>query len=311
VSFLDDVFNVIHGGYNAAKDAVAVAGDVVTLDAHGAVTNTQKLLGDTKNFLEGVQGLGVNLGKIPAKYADNPLVQLADSPPIEVAQLAIEAMKATTGSGQPEDGEEYKKSADLLTESVDILIDAKPALDRWDGTASEIYGETNDAHRRLTSDVQVADDAIHRILSTEADQVVRTRKTLDDTSQWLYDFALSTSWMNLVPGGRAAKLVIDGGAAATGVATAEATTAILVKNVFENAARLREHIVKYNDAGVRDSSGEGTACDPFIQAQRPENSEEPPQPVIPPSSSLPDTTYTVPAPEEPIEHGPPATPYGQ
>ena len=89
-----------------------------------------------------------------------------------------------------------------MEEAVDVLIDATPAPDRWDGTASTIYDETNDSHRRLTSKVQVADDEIHKILSTEADQVVRTRKTLDDTSQWLYDFALSTSWMNFVPGGR-------------------------------------------------------------------------------------------------------------
>ena len=101
MSFLDDAFNVIHGGYNAAQDAVAVAGDVVTLDVHGAVTNSQKLLSDTKNFLEGVEGLGVNLGKIPAKYADNPLVKAVDSPPIEAAQLAIEGMKLTTDPDSP------------------------------------------------------------------------------------------------------------------------------------------------------------------------------------------------------------------
>ncbi len=32
------------------------------------------------NFLEGVEGLGVSLGKIPAKYMDNPLVKAVDSP---------------------------------------------------------------------------------------------------------------------------------------------------------------------------------------------------------------------------------------
>jgi hypothetical protein len=309
VSFLDDAFNVIHGGYNAAKDAEAVAGDVVTLDVLGAVTNDQKLLSDTKNFLEGVEGLGANLARIPARYADTPVVKAVDSPPIEVAQLAIEAMKATTGSGQPEDGAEYKKSADLLEEAVDLLIDAEPAGDRWDGTASAIYAETNDAHRRLTSDVRVADDEIQKILSTEAGQVVRTRQTLDDTSQWLYDFALATSWMNFVPGGRAAKLVIDSGAAGTGVATCEATMAVLVKNVFENASRLRGHIDKYTEAATEDSSGEGTACDPFVWVHDDPRRES--EPVIPPKRLDPRNPYEVPDPEEPIEHGPPATPYGR
>jgi hypothetical protein len=159
--------------------------------------------------------------------------------------------------------------------------------------------------------VQVADQEIQKILSTEADQVVRTRKTLDDTSQWLSGFALSTSWMNFVPGGRAAKLVVDGGAAATGVATAEATMAVLVKNAFENAARIREHIDKYSRAASDDTSGEGGACDPFPAPPDVADPDHPTRRVVPPTRSLPDSRYTVPAPEEPIEFGPPAAPYGR
>lgn len=307
MSFLKNAFDTIDGGVGAVQDAAGFVGDVVTGDLHGATINAQQFLGNANDFLQGIQGLGANLGSIPKKFAENPLVKLSDSPPIEVAQLAIDAMKLTTGSGAPEDGAEYKRSADLLAEAVDILVDANPAGDRWDGTASQAYEAKNVEHRQFVSDVEVADREIAGIISIEADQVLRTRQTLDDTSQYLYDFGLSTSWMNLVPGGRVAKLVLDGAAAAAGVATAEATMAILVKNALENAARVRGHIDKYSKAAIEDSSGEGSACDPF--PVDPEGLGKPP--IIPPSRLDPRITYEVPAPEEPIEYGPPATPFGK
>ena len=101
--------------------------------------------------------------------------------------------------------------------------------------------------------------------------------------------------------------MVDSGAAATGMATAEATMAVLVKNVFENASRLRGHIGKYTDA-AKDKSGEGAACDPFVSGDDDARSGEP---VTQPSRLDPRNPYEVPDPEEPIEYGPPATPYGQ
>jgi len=307
VGFLGDVFNTVDGAVSAVEDAVGFGGDVVTGDVHGAVIDAQQFLGDANDFLQGVQGLGVNLGRIPSKFADNPLVKFSDSPPIEVAQLAIDAMKATTGSGDPEEGEGFEKSAGLLDEGVDILIDANPAADRWDGTASRVYGLTNDTHRRHTSDVQVADTNLAQIISAEAGQVARTRRTLDDTSQYLYDFGLSTSWMNLVPAGRAAKLAIDAAAAAAAVARAELMVGTLANNSLENARRVREQLRLYNDA-AGDTSGHGGACDPFpVEQGSPEMEGIPPD--VPPSRSLPTTTYTVPSPEESGDFWPPATEY--
>jgi hypothetical protein len=307
VGFLGDVFNAVDGAVSAVEDATEFAGDVVTGDVHGAVINAKQFLGDANDFLQGVQGLGVNLVKIPSKFADNPLVRLSDSPPIDLAQLAIDAMKATTGSGEPDDGEGFRKSAGLLEEGVDILIDAKPAGDRWDGTASQVYGVTNDIHRRHASDVQVADTNLAQIISTEAGQVARTRQNLDDTSQYLYDFGLSTSWMNLVPGGRAAKLALDATAAAAAVAKAELMVDTLVKNSVENAARVREQLQLYNDA-TKEPSGHGASCDPFpIEPYVPEMQHIPPG--VMPARSLPGTDYTVPSPEYPPDFGPPATTY--
>ncbi|WP_102144925.1 EspA/EspE family type VII secretion system effector [Mycobacterium hubeiense] len=71
----------------------------------------------------------------------NEFIGMAGSPILAAAQTAIRGMKATTGSGEPEDGEAFKKSSDLLDEAADLVIAADPKSDRWDGTASETYGK--------------------------------------------------------------------------------------------------------------------------------------------------------------------------
>ncbi len=248
MGFLDDAFDVVHGGASTVADTAGFLGDVLTGDVHGAVTNGSQVIGDVNDVLQGLEGLGASLGQVPRRFAESTLVKLTDSPPIDAALMAIEAMKATTGSGAPEDGEGFRASAHLLEEAVDLLIDAKPHDDRWSGDASGIYLDRAVTHKNLTSRVQVADGEIQRILSDETDEVSRTRSTLDNTSQHLQDFALSTSWMNVVPGGRAAKLSVDSAAAAAGLATATFTVANLAQASFSNAAKIRSQLHHYQDA---------------------------------------------------------------
>jgi hypothetical protein len=250
--------------------------------------------------LKGVEGLGVNLGKVPAEYAGT-MGKLADSRILAAAQLAIEAQKATTGSGQPEDGNGYRESAKRLEECVEALIDAEPHDDRWDGVASQAYRDTNDEHRRIVSAVQVADQTIGQILSVEADQVSRTRKTLDETSQNLYDYGLATAWMNVIPGAAQAKMVADGIAAAGALATTDATLWILVKNSVENAMRVQKVINAYQGA-AKDTSGNGGPCGTFVPPLKDQSDL--------PSRLNPHSEYSVPEPEEPPQFGPPAKPSG-
>jgi len=79
---------------------------------------------------------------------------IAESKILAAAQMAIDGMKATTGSGPPHD-------------------------DRWDGTASQVYKTLNASHRRVTSEVQVGNQGVAGILDIEAGQVSRTRQALD------------------------------------------------------------------------------------------------------------------------------------
>lgn len=305
MGLLEDLFNVGNGVRSYVQDVPGFVGNVLTGDVHGAVTDGRKILGDVGDVLKGAEGLGkdlgVSIGVVPAEYAGT-VGKLADSPILAAAQLAIEYQKALTGSGDPEDGNGYRQSAEHLAEAVVTLSHADPVGDSWNGRASEVYTGTNSTHRGHTSDVQAADEEIGKILSTEAGQVSRTRQTLDETSQNLYDYGLATAWMTFVQGLNAAKIAGDTAAAAAALATTDATMWILAENSVENALRIRRHIDKYETAAGDKSGDKEGACDAFVPPLEDQSNL--------PSRLNPGTPYTVPEPEEPPEYGPPATPYG-
>jgi len=327
VGFLDDVgriadkiglpnpADVVNGAVNGVNDARAFVGDVVEGDFHGALTNGRKLIGDAQDVIGGLGSLGVfpNVATGPIMDA---VLKLADSRILAAAQMAIAAMKATTGNGNPEDGGGFRGSAEKLANAVNTLIDAEPHFDRWDGTASQVYNAVNASHRRLTSDTQAADSNIAAVLKIEAEQIIRTRGRLDEISQFLYDYGLATAVANYSGPGKAAQLIADMTVAGLAVQSANVTMAILTKNVIENAARVKKHAGTYTDV-QDDTSGEVNACDPFAipkdDLPRGDDSTKLPTPngngtVDPPSRTLPETPFTMPEPEEPIQYGPPATP---
>lgn len=309
----EDLFTIANGVRSGIQDVSDLVEDIATFDAHGIATNSRKVMGDVGDVLTGLEGLGGSIGQIPGRYAESAFGKMSDSKILAAAQLGIDAMKATTGSGTPQDGTPLRESSTRLEQAVETLIDAAPKEDRWDGTASGVYKATNASHRRLTSGVQVADSAIAAIIDTQAGQVSRTRQTLSDTSQFLYDYGLATAWMNFVPGGAAAKAVGDLATATAALAAAGVTMEILTKNVFENALRLRDQLEHYS-AAKGDTAGANAHCDdPFpVPDGLPAPSPSTPIPggssEIPPTRLDPGTPYTPPRPIVPPQYGPPAVP---
>jgi len=181
-------------------------------------------------------------------------MKLAESKVIAAAQLAIAGMKATTGSGDPYTGEQFRDSSKRLENVVETLIHAEPHEDRWNGTAAQVYNATNASHKRLASDVQAADNEIAGHLDVEAGQVTRTRRTLDDQSDWLTKYDLATAVMNLTPPTAGLKFAMDLAAAAAALDTAGVTMAVLVKNSLENADRIGEASKRY-EKPAQDTSG--------------------------------------------------------
>lgn len=296
MSVLDELFNLGNGIRSGIEDVPALVEDVLTGDVHGVLTDGRKLIGDASDVIEGAGALGIEIGRVPAKYL-GAMGKLADSPILSAAQLVIEGEKKLTGSGDPHGGAGYSASAVKLQEAVETLIDAEVNPDAWDGTAATTYDETSKAHRRVVSDTAVADAAVGRVLDAEAEQVVSTRNTLDTTSQGLYDYGLATSWMLFVPGLNVAKLNADAAAAAAALATTNTTMEILAYNSLMNS-RLIDTSAEAYAAAKMDTSGEGRFSKP--QQDQKENL---------PTRLHPDTKYTPVAPMRPPPSGPPATPY--
>ncbi|MBB5166575.1 EspA/EspE family type VII secretion system effector [Mycobacterium sp. AZCC_0083] len=315
--------DLITGIAGVATDVPSLVGHVATGDIGQAMVDGRKVLGDGKDIALGLGSLGANLGPVPTFLEKNPVMKLAESKVIAAAQLAIAGMKATTGSGDPYTGEQFRDSSKRLENVVETLIHAEPHEDRWNGTAAQVYNATNASHKRLASEVQTADAEIAGHLDTEAGQVDRTRQTLNDASDTLTKYDLATAAMNLTPPTAALKFAMDCAAAAGALDTAGVTMAVLVKNSLENADRIGKASERYGGA-AKDTSG--TPLDPCGAGEVfpvPMNGEaslprsEPGVTPLPgkddpmelPSRSKPETQYTVPEPEEPTVQAP-ATPYG-
>ncbi|MCG7578789.1 EspA/EspE family type VII secretion system effector [Mycolicibacterium sp. OfavD-34-C] len=176
------------------------------------------------------------------------VTNLAGSPILAAAQLTIQGMKATTGSGEPEDGKAFEKSADLYEEAGNLLIDAAPVPDRWEGVAAITYGNKNDEHRRLTLEVAEAEKKMRQTLSRLAAQVRSTREDLQEAIDFLSDYDTSTSWMNFIPGGAAVKAASDAGVAATQLGVAQASIAKLVAESVSVAQIMRACLDSYTNA---------------------------------------------------------------
>ena len=196
--------------------------------------------------------VGVNWDKPPSLLdkAANTLIDVAGSPILAGAQVVINGMKATTGSGEPEAGEAFEKSAELYDEAGELLIDAAVKSDRWDGTAAEAYDARNKDHRHLTIEVAGAEQNMRRYLSDLAAQVTETRTNLDERVKFLSDYDTATSWMNAIPGGAAVKAAADLGVAATQLELARMTMAKLVAESVLTANRIRDQVGTYESAAT-------------------------------------------------------------
>ncbi|MBJ7341918.1 EspA/EspE family type VII secretion system effector [Mycolicibacterium sp.] len=310
--------DLINGVRGAWTDVPNLAKDLVEGDLHSALNDGRNVIGDANDVVQGLSSLGLTMGGMPSSFASNKVTKLAESKVLSAAQLAIDALKKSTGSGNPYTGDEFRSSSQRLSGVKETLIAAEPHADRWDGTASQVYNAVNASHRRCASDVSAADEAVANALDTEAGQVTRTRQTLDDTSQNLTDYDLATCWMNATPPTAAMKFTMDVAAAGAAMATVNAALAVLTKNSAENALRILEQLSAYENAGADTSGNPQGGCDVFSVPDadhplaRPDDATPLPDPADgtqAPSRSQPNTPYTVPGPEVPPVPTP-ATPYG-
>ncbi|SEA71419.1 MULTISPECIES: EspA/EspE family type VII secretion system effector [unclassified Mycobacterium] len=313
-------FKIASGVVNGVIDTTHFVGDISRGDYTTAASDLTKVIADGSDIVQGLGSLGASVAPVPAGYQGAQ----ATDPSSKIlwgAKMVIEGLEKATGTGTPYDGDEFRESSKRLESVVETLVDAAPHTDRWDGTASQVYTAVNASHRRVASGVQASDLAIAGVLDTEAGQVTRTRKTFDDEKDWLGKFDLMTVHLNATGPGRAIKIALDTAVAAVTVTAAGTAMTILVKNSFENAGRIREHLDAYETA-LRDTSGKPASngvFPPIPDDELPRRDTNPngtthmPNPedgTTEPRRTKANEPYTEPSPEEPVPSGPPATPYG-
>lgn len=264
------------------------------------------LLGDALDLLRRYGDVvGVDWDDKPGilDRASNTITAVTGSPILAAAQVTIQGMKATTGSGEPQAGEALTKSSELYEEAGDLLIDATPKDDLWDGTASNTYRDVNNTHRHLTLEVVEAEREVRAALRRLAAQVTETRTDLQDAIDFLSDYDTSTSWMNAIPGGAQVKAAGDLAVAATQIGLAEASIAKLVAESASVALALRTPRGRYQSAAdEKDLDPDGRfPCGEPLGDERTEGTL--------PSRTNPTVPYMPPEPEGPPVVYPPARPY--
>jgi hypothetical protein len=265
------------------------------------------LLGEALDLLRKYGDVvGVDWGKSPGSLDRLPnlgVMNLASSPILAAAQVAIQGMKATTGSGVPQAGEAFGKSADLYEEAGDLLIDASVRDDCWNGTAAGAYETTNDSHRHVTLEVAEADREMKNALSRLAAQVDATRRNLQEAIDFLSNYDTSTSWMNAIPGGAAVKAAADMAVASTQLGMAQIAIGKLVAESMDVASQMKAPQRRYESAAAQqklDPKNEFPCGEPFGDERTGGQL---------PSRTLPDTPFIPPIVDGPPVTFPPATPY--
>ena len=114
--------DLITGIAGVATDVPSLVGNVAKGDIGQAMVDGRKVLGDGKDIAVGLGSLGANLGPVPSFLENSPVMKLAESKVIAAAQLAISGMKATTGSGDPYTGDQFRDSSKRLENVVETLI---------------------------------------------------------------------------------------------------------------------------------------------------------------------------------------------
>ncbi|WP_139335224.1 EspA/EspE family type VII secretion system effector [Mycobacterium sp. GA-1841] len=272
MSIAKHLFDIGNGIRSGVSDVPSLVTNILELDVHGVATDTRKVIGDAGDVLNGVAGLGVELGSAPIKYAGS-LGKWADSPVLSAAQLFIEGQKKLTGTGDIEAGGGFAGSATNLETAVTTLIGAEleDNDDGWNGAAARTYNSTSKAHRQHVSNVSVADKSIGKTLEKEAQQVRETRECLDSTSQLLYDYGLATRAILAIPGANVAKILsADVAAAGAAMTTTSAQMGVMVYNSIQNARDIRTANDLY-EAAKKDSSGNAGGCGPFVDPRVDQN----------------------------------------
>jgi EspA/EspE family len=240
----------------ALWDVVADLGDLVT-DVGKDVGKTVVDSVDTPLIGLVNPGLGilaqvdevVDLGGKLVDWANDigldKFVLAATSPILAAGQAAIADLRESTGSGQPEAGEKLSDSEQRFHQATEVLKSAHPG-GSWTGTGSDAYSAADSRQEDRTKKLAALDQQLHGVIAREAGQIARTRAKLDDESNGLAEFGLTTIGYGLIPGvGPALKQAAELQAVAKALSECSVELQTLTGEVNANAAEVQQLAGQY------------------------------------------------------------------
>ncbi|WP_319452965.1 MULTISPECIES: EspA/EspE family type VII secretion system effector [unclassified Mycobacterium] len=209
-------------------------------------------------FLDAVEDIGgaiVDAGKGFAEAVDaagpivDKLLRAANSPILEGGQVIIAGMRRTTGTGKPDDGDQFGQGGQRFRDASDVLATAEPT-DDWTGSGADAYATSNRRQQGRTVTMAGLDRQVQTVIAREAFQVGYHRGKLDDQSNWLADVGLTTFKLGLIPGiGPAMKAAAETQCVIAAVGSSAMELASLSDEVSVNAAAVQGLVGHYEQVG--------------------------------------------------------------
>ena len=193
-------------------------------------------------------GLGGKLADWAGDIDLDKFLLAATSPILAAGQAVIADMRETTGSGQPEAGDQLGDAEQRFRQATDVLKSAHPSGD-WTGSGSDAYSVADTRQERRTTKLALLDQQLREVIAREAGQITRTRAKLDDESNGLAEFGLTSFGYGLIPGvGPALKQAAELQAVLKALGACSAELQKLAAEVDANAAAGQQLAGQYPSA---------------------------------------------------------------
>ena len=227
-------------------DAVEDIGDAV-MDAGKGIAQVFNHAGPLGNPIPVIGALSKLVTEAGSRVVDwvkggsDKVRRTANSPILQGGQLVIAGMRRTTGTGEPDPGDQFGQGSNRFHEASQVSATAEPT-DDWTGSGADAYAGQNGKQRGRAMTMADLDREVETVIAREALQIDFHRGKLDDRSNWLADVGVSDATMlGRVTGvGPAMTAALETQAVIAAVGSSSMELGALSDEVSTNAAAVRE-----------------------------------------------------------------------
>ncbi|ORV96253.1 EspA/EspE family type VII secretion system effector [Mycobacterium kyorinense] len=193
------------------------------------------LTGIGADFVGFTHTIGLQIGE----KLEAAIPEAAALPVIQGGLLAMMAMANTLGFGDPETGNGFAEGANAFNRIGETLGSTHPP-DSWEGSASETYGERNKEQQQRAAEMAENDKTVREVLHREAEQVEKTRETLDHNATALTLSIIPALLALAIPvGGEVASMAVQVAAVAGTIPPCVKAVTQMTSDAAHNATLIR------------------------------------------------------------------------